>query len=102
MDGLNIADDSWANVTIGKVTVLIDLYRTYNTFLIFDQDVREQFPDDKQVAQRQVAYTSRVIEYLHSLGFEGVGDLAADRFDDALAKKVDELGKASATAPTPG
>lgn len=101
MDGLNIQDDSWAEVTIGSVTKRIDLYRAYNEFADFDRQAREECPGDDQQARRQVVYIQKVVAYLHGLGFEGVGDRAADRFDAALAKEVDRMGKADASAPTP-
>ncbi len=97
---LTVADDGWADVTIGDVSQRIDLYRTYNTLLAIDKAVRDSHPDDKDLASRQVAYLDKVCEHLAGLGFEGVSHRAADAFDDALMKAVEELGKVPAGGPT--
>jgi hypothetical protein len=101
MSTLQVTDDGWAEVTIGESSQRIDLYRTYNAFLAIDKAVREQFPDDKDVASRAIAYLDQVCEHLAKLGFSAVSHRAADAFDDALMKAVDELGKVPAGGPTP-
>ena len=98
---LVIDGDSWADVTIGGITKKVDLWRAFNTFLVYDRCAREENPGEDRDAERQIAYSVKVIEYLHGIGFENVGDGAADQFDESLMEAVNTLKKAKAPAPTP-
>lgn len=101
IDGLTIADDSFAEVTLMGVTKRIDLYRLYSLTSDYAGKVVESHPGEANEAARQVAYLDLLCAELERLGFGPVGHRAADKFDAALAKAVDEMGKADAAAPTP-
>lgn len=98
---LEIDDDGWADVTIGGVSVAVDLYAAYNRLVAFDAEARERYPDERHAAARQVAYAEKVCGLLAGLGFGAVSTRAADKFDAAVTGAVAALGKAEAPAPTP-
>ena len=98
---LVIAEDGFAEVTIGGTTRRLDVYRAYNLLLAADDRARASHPGAEDTADRQVAYLDGVTALLADLGYGAVSHRAADKFDAALAEAVDALKKADGSGPTP-
>lgn len=102
---MKIEDDGFVAVEIGGVTREVDVYDTYNRLIGYGAEVQAQFPvrdgDGAQAARATHEYLTRVVDLLTQLGFVGVSKRAADKFDAALSRVVDDLKKADADAPTP-
>lgn len=86
-------EDGSLDVTIGDVTLSVDLYKVNNDLYEIGRAHLNRPVNDYQAA---------VAGYIASLGFPAVPHKTADDFVVAVTERVADLKKATAGGPTPG